>query len=50
MNPRLCVEMVGNRTTLKNLEDHERDKDFYFDYSFWSHDGFDIEPNGMLVP
>lgn len=42
--------MSGNRTTLKNLTDIEKDKDYYFDYSFWSHDGFKIESNGMLVP
>lgn len=42
--------MQGNRTTLKNLEDPDRDKDFYFDFSFWSHNGFKSLPNGFLVP
>ena len=49
LNSQLCVEMMGNRTTLKNLEDPERDKDFYYDYSFWSHDGFRMDEEGTVI-
>ena len=41
--------MQGNRTTLLYLDDNDRDKDFYFDYSFWSHDGFIIKPDGIVI-
>ncbi len=35
--------MSGNRTTLQNPDDPEKDRDFYFDFSFWSHDGFKVD-------
>jgi hypothetical protein len=41
--------MRGNRTTIKNLEEPDRDKDFYFDFSFWSHDGFIERPDGFVI-
>ena len=25
-------------------------KEFTFDYSFWSHDGFDTKEDGLMVP
>jgi len=30
--------------------DNDRKKDFFFDYSFWSHDGFKTLEDGMNVP
>lgn len=27
----------------------KQERPFTFDYSFWSHDGFVTEPNGMMV-
>ena len=39
MNSALCVQMEGNKTTLINVDDPKRkNQEFYFDYSFWSHD------------
>lgn len=43
----LCVQMTSNTTILKNEEGKERT--FAFDYSFWSHDGFEERPDGTLV-
>lgn len=40
--------MRGNRTTLKDVDDGDKDRDFYFDFSFWSFDGFSTLPNGMV--
>jgi hypothetical protein len=37
---KLCVEMAENTTRLLDLEDSKRNRDFAFDYSFWSHDEF----------
>jgi len=37
--------MEGNKTIIKHLEKGSK-KDFAFDYSFWSHDGFEILDNG----
>lgn len=41
--------MKGNKTTLLNLDDSSKDKSFYFDYSFWSHNGYRILPNQIYV-
>lgn len=44
----LCVEMKGKMT--KVFSD-EMTKEFFFDYSYWSHDGFVEDPDsGMMVP
>jgi hypothetical protein len=40
--------MEGPRTTLLSFEDPKKNKDFTFDYSFWSHDQFEITPDGMV--
>lgn len=39
----LCVAMVGNKTTVWSNADNIK-KDFNFDYSYWSHDGFTEDP------
>ena len=36
-------------TKLLNPEDDKKNKDFTFDYSFWSHDGFDTDENGVVI-
>lgn len=41
-----CIEMVGNTTILKDPSTGNT-RDFTFDYSFWSHDGFDTTEEGM---
>jgi len=37
----LIVDMKGNTTILVNPENNTK-RDFTFDYSFWSHDGFKV--------
>ena len=44
-NARVIIEMDGKTTVIKNPEDNA-EKKFTFDYSYWSHDGFEEEPNG----
>ncbi len=45
MGAKLCIEMNGPTTTIVNLEDGSK-RDFAFDYSFWSHDGFENDEKG----
>ena len=45
---KLCVEMNGNTTSLINPEDG-KNRDFTFDYSFWSHDQFEFDEAGYSV-
>lgn len=40
--------MVDNSTILTN--EGENPRKFAFDYSFWSHDGFEEKDNGLLTP
>ena len=37
--------MKGPQTTLIN-PDNKEEKDFAFDYSYWSHDGFETDDTG----
>ena len=39
--------MENNTTRIRNTETGEK-RDFTFDYSFWSHDGFETDPNVNL--
>lgn len=50
LNCKLCVDMVGNLTRLFDAEDPEggKHRDYTFDYSFWSHDEFDVKENGYF--
>lgn len=43
--------MVGNMTRLFDADDPENGKhrDYTFDYSFWSHDEFDVDERGYFV-
>ena len=40
LNCKLCVDMIESKTRLFDADDPEKFRDFTFDYSFWSHDGF----------
>ena len=40
----LCVEMQGNMTRLFNKSDGFQ-RDFFFDYCYWSHDGYQEDAN-----
>jgi len=39
------IKMKGPMTTLINPENQD-EKDFAFDYSYWSHDGFETDDTG----
>lgn len=44
------IEMVENQTVLKSISPETSDKVFAFDHSYWSFDGYQVEPNGYLAP
>ncbi|CAD8078169.1 unnamed protein product [Paramecium primaurelia] len=46
LNCQLCVAMNGPTTILLDIEDPKKNRDFAFDYSFWSHDSFENDENG----
>ncbi|KAL8440063.1 hypothetical protein Efla_004047 [Eimeria flavescens] len=51
MNAKLCVNMAGNSTTIDSFEDSkDGQKTFSFDYSYWSHDGFEVDETGYFRP
>eukprot|EP00070_Physeter_catodon_P038123 XP_028345017.1 kinesin-related protein 1-like [Physeter catodon] len=50
LNAKLCIEMNGNSTTITNPDEAKQTKTFAFDYSYWSHDGFEIDNNGYARP
>lgn len=50
MGAKLCIEMSGKSTTIHNIEDEKQNKTFAFDYSYWSHDGFENDPDGYSRP
>ncbi|XP_061166469.1 kinesin-like protein KIF28 isoform X2 [Saccostrea echinata] len=48
---KLIIKMQGQMTTITNPETpNEEPKSFSFDYSYWSHDGFQEQSDGVLVP
>jgi len=49
-NAKLIIEMVGNTTKILNPDKKSSDKEFYFDYSYWSHDGYQERDDGYLEP
>eukprot|EP00916_Digyalum_oweni_P022861 GHVL01037854.1.p1 GENE.GHVL01037854.1~~GHVL01037854.1.p1 ORF type:complete len:935 (+),score=194.69 GHVL01037854.1:93-2897(+) len=49
MNATCCIKMEGNSTTIFSEEDKTK-KTFAFDYSYWSHDGFENDENGYSIP
>jgi len=44
-----CIDMKGPTTSIFD-PNTGADRPFTFDYSFWSHDGFDTNENGFMVP
>lgn len=53
MNCKMVVSMSGNQTTLVPLGTDARnanERNFAFDYSYWSHDGFKVESDGYFSP
>lgn len=49
-NAKLIIEMVGNTTKILNPHKKSSDKEFNFDYSYWSHDGYQERDDGYLEP
>ena len=43
----MIIEMTNNTTKIKDINSGEK-KEFTFDYSFWSHDGFFINENVFI--
>ncbi|KAL8448859.1 hypothetical protein Emag_003812 [Eimeria magna] len=51
MNAQLCISMEGKSTTIDSFEDLKSGrKTFSFDYSYWSHDGFENDETGYSRP
>lgn len=48
LGARLCVDMEGSQTHIIDAEGGK--KTFNYDYSFWSHDGFEVDDNGYNRP
>lgn len=49
LGSKLIVDMNGNSTTLKNPQNmSEKGREFHFDFSYWSHDGFKEKPDGYM--
>jgi hypothetical protein len=45
-NPTCCVKMNETQTIL--IDPHtEQDRPFTFDYSFWSHDAYKVDDDGI---
>lgn len=49
-NSKCIIEMVDNQTFITNPDTDEKSKPFAFDYSYWSHDGFKVNEEGVSVP
>jgi len=43
-----CIAMTGPTTAIFNPATGE-ERTFTFDYSFWSHDGFEIDDRGVNI-
>ncbi|CEM39802.1 unnamed protein product [Vitrella brassicaformis CCMP3155] len=53
MGAQLCIDMQGKNTVIRNLEEEGGrggERKFAFDYSYWSHDGFETDENGYSFP
>ncbi|XP_062501904.1 kinesin-like protein KIF28 isoform X2 [Corticium candelabrum] len=50
-NAKLVVEMEQNMTIIRDPDNEGAEpKKFAFDYSYWSHDGFHTDENGVFMP
>ncbi len=48
---KLIMKMDGNTTYISDPNEPDAEpRKFTFDYSYWSHDGFDTGPDGVLTP
>ena len=46
-SPTCCVKMQGPMTEL--IDNYGQPRPFTFDYSFWSHDSFKVDDNGITI-
>ncbi|KAF6777821.1 hypothetical protein AHF37_05387 [Paragonimus kellicotti] len=49
-NAELIVSMKGNSTIIMNPDNRSEERQFTFDYSYWSHDGYRADSDGVLLP
>ncbi len=42
-----CITMQDPKTIITDVETGNQ-RDFTFDFSYWSHDGYEAQPNGYL--
>lgn len=49
-NSKCVIDMKQNQTILKPISPEMSEKVFGFDHSYWSFDGYRIEPNGYFIP
>ena len=49
---RLIITMIGNSTEIRDpaAADNAEPRKFTFDYSYWSHDGFEEKEDGYFAP
>lgn len=47
LKSKLCIEMQ-DQTTILHSEDVHKTRQFTFDHSFWSHDGFSVSEGGVF--
>ncbi len=48
-NSKCCIKMAGPTTCIVDPASG-KDKTYTFDYSFWSHDEFETNADGIYVP
>jgi hypothetical protein len=48
LQSKLIIEMSSNTTKIVDIQTNEK-RDFTFDYSFWSHDGFATDSKVILL-
>jgi len=49
-NQQLCIEMTDTKVTVNDLTGVKPKREFTFDHAFWSHDGFEMQPDGYAAP
>jgi len=47
MGCRKCIEMQGNTTHVTDADGSS--KSFVYDYSFWSHDKYMVDPDSIYI-
>ena len=56
LKSKCVIEMNGNQTTIRNISNDnpmsakDSEKKFAFDHSYWSFDGYEVQPDGYFAP